>query len=255
MTRERAVFATLAALLLIAFFSSWVTLDLVFTRRSVSGAALPGQLRAFVDAAESVSVAFTGQRSTASAWTLLAYLLYAVPVAALTVLVRSVTGQAVRATAAVGGTVTLLLSALTLLIVTRTLGSEGVGLLAGGYWSTLLLSAALIAAAALLPRIRQPVLTSEQRAELGDRTRQVAAHTGAWLADRQAQVAQSTERRRIEHALGRTLDRSLIAADDTVVAQAGELVTHDLVQRARQAGVLTALLSSVAPQMTVAPER
>lgn len=82
MTRERAVFATLAALLLIAFFSSWVTLDLVFTRRSVSGAALPGQLRAFVNAAESVSVAFTGQRSTASAWTLLAYLLYAVPLAA-----------------------------------------------------------------------------------------------------------------------------------------------------------------------------
>lgn len=160
-------------------------------------------------------------------------------------LVRSVTGQAVRATAAVGGTVTLLLSALTLLIVTRTLGSEGVGLLAGGYWSTLLLSAALITAAALLPRTRQPVLTPEQRAVLGDRTRQAATQAGTWIADRQTQLAQHNEQRRIEQALGRTIDRSLLTADDTVVAHAGELVTHDLIHRARQAGVLTALLGSV----------
>lgn len=252
MTRERAVYAGLAALLFIAFLSPWITLDLVFTRRSVSGAALPGQIRAVVQAAESLSAAFTGQRSGAGVWALLTYVLYVIPVAALNLLLRSVTGGRVRTVAAITGSLTLALSALTLLIVTQTVGSEGIGLLAGGYWSTPLLGAGLIAAAAALPRTNQPVLTDEQRAALGDRTRQAATQAGTWIADRQTQLAQHTEQRRIEQALGRTLDRSLLAADDTVVAHAGDLVTHDLIHRARQAGVLTALLGSVT-QMTAAP--
>jgi uncharacterized protein YrrD len=53
------------------------------------------------------------------------------------------------------------------------------------------------------------------------------------------------EERRIKGALGRPVNRVIFDQDDKVILNVGELITHEAVERSRQAGVLDVLLTSV----------
>ncbi len=65
------------------------------------------------------------------------------------------------------------------------------------------------------------------------------------LRDLQRQSAYALEERRIKRALGHPATRVILNPQDNVILNAGELITHRAIERARQAGVLDILLSSV----------
>ncbi|NJN37988.1 MAG: hypothetical protein HC790_03440 [Acaryochloridaceae cyanobacterium CSU_3_4] len=64
-------------------------------------------------------------------------------------------------------------------------------------------------------------------------------------SDLQFQSANYIEARRIHRALGRPVTRVILDEADNVILDLGELITHEAIQRTRQAGVLDILLSSV----------
>lgn len=81
------------------------------------------------------------------------------------------------------------------------------------------------------------------------------------VSDAQERTAQQIEEERIEHALGRPVTRVILDTSDNVILNTGEIITHQAVQAARQAGVLSVLLGSVydqepplAPEALRAPE-
>lgn len=63
--------------------------------------------------------------------------------------------------------------------------------------------------------------------------------------DIQERDAQQGEVARINHALGRPVNRVILDQQDNVILNVGELITHQAVTDARQSGVLDILLSSV----------
>jgi uncharacterized protein YrrD len=65
------------------------------------------------------------------------------------------------------------------------------------------------------------------------------------LAELQAQTKQAIEEYRIKRALGRPATRVILDQQDSVILNIGELITHQAIERARDAGVLDILLSSV----------
>ncbi|MFD1730021.1 hypothetical protein ACFSC4_01155 [Deinococcus malanensis] len=59
---------------------------------------------------------------------------------------------------------------------------------------------------------------------------------------------------RVREALGRPVNRVILAPDDSVILNIGEIVTHRAVQSARDAGVLDILLDSVSKEnVTIDP--
>jgi uncharacterized protein YrrD len=65
------------------------------------------------------------------------------------------------------------------------------------------------------------------------------------LNDFQDRSAQAIEQKRITGALGRPVNRVILDQQDQVILNVGELITHQAIAIARQAGVLEVLLSSV----------
>jgi uncharacterized protein YrrD len=65
------------------------------------------------------------------------------------------------------------------------------------------------------------------------------------LSELQERASQEAEERRINNALGRPVNRVILDRQDNVILNVGELITHQAVNQARQAGVLDVLLSSV----------
>jgi uncharacterized protein YrrD len=61
-------------------------------------------------------------------------------------------------------------------------------------------------------------------------------------------TAHESEEQRVKRALGRPVNRTVLDQQDNVLLSAGELITHQAVDRARRAGVLDILLSSVDSQ-------
>lgn len=72
----------------------------------------------------------------------------------------------------------------------------------------------------------------------------VADITGS-AQDKKAQYDESAERSKINNALGRPITRLLLANDDTVILNTGDIITHKAVDLARQNDVLDVLLDSV----------
>ena len=67
------------------------------------------------------------------------------------------------------------------------------------------------------------------------------------------QASQKVEDRRINGALGKPASRVVLAKDDTVILNVGDIITHEAVEKARMAGELEVLLGSVyrkAPELT-----
>lgn len=63
--------------------------------------------------------------------------------------------------------------------------------------------------------------------------------------DLQGRSTEVIEEHRIRGALGRPITRVILAQDDTVILNVGELITHQAIHCARQSGVLDLLLNSV----------
>lgn len=100
----------------------------------------------------------------------------------------------------------------------------------------------------------------------GDRLRRGAAQTqeGArnlWeeikttMSDAQERRARAREEKQIKEALGRPVTRVILDKQDDVILNVGELITHQAIERARQADVLSILLSSVYEQGPTLPEQ
>ncbi len=74
----------------------------------------------------------------------------------------------------------------------------------------------------------------------------------------QERTAQVIEVKRIKGALGRPVNRVILDQQDTVILNMGELITHQAIEYARQAGVLEILLDSVdarSPELSAAERR
>jgi uncharacterized protein YrrD len=63
--------------------------------------------------------------------------------------------------------------------------------------------------------------------------------------DLQERSSQAVEEKRIKGALGRSVVRVILGTNDEVILNVGDLITHQAVAAARQAGVLDSLLDSV----------
>lgn len=92
--------------------------------------------------------------------------------------------------------------------------------------------------------------------ETGDRLRQGVTQaadstSSLWktlqesVIDVQQRSSQYIETRRIHRALGRPVTRVILDREDKVILNIGELITHEAIERARQANLLDILLSSV----------
>ncbi len=98
--------------------------------------------------------------------------------------------------------------------------------------------------------------TSNVLSQTGGRLREGAVQArasanGFWerlkqtSADLQQRSTQAIEVSRLKRALGRPVTRVILDQQDDVILNVGELITHRAIERARQAGVLDILLSSV----------
>ena len=72
----------------------------------------------------------------------------------------------------------------------------------------------------------------------------VADLTGS-AHEKKAQYDENAERNKINHALGRPITRILLAKDDSVILNTGDIITNRAVEMARQNDVLDVLLDSV----------
>lgn len=66
------------------------------------------------------------------------------------------------------------------------------------------------------------------------------------LSGTATEIQRTEQQQRINNALGRPVTRVILDRDDSVILNTGEIITHDAIRRADQAGVLDVLLSSVA---------
>ncbi len=112
----------------------------------------------------------------------------------------------------------------------------------------------------------QASLTGDQlRAKTADAGEQIRTGAqGLWeqvkdtAADLQERGTLAVEEKRIKGALGRAVTRVILDRNDDVILNIGDLITHQAVASARQAGVLDILLDSVytePPQLSVAQLR
>jgi uncharacterized protein YoxC len=95
---------------------------------------------------------------------------------------------------------------------------------------------------------RSPELQAKA-SEVGDELRQSVStfwedvkHRVTELKDR---TTQEVEQNRIKNALGRPVSRVILDTNDQPILDSGQLITHEAIEKAREAGVLDILLSSV----------
>lgn len=243
MTLQRKVLLGLSLLLFVAFFMRWISVDLLFTQVSLTGASLPGRVRSLIGLAESVN----SGSGTLAFWSLLLYLLYLIPVSAVTLAYLAGTGKrgvlALRPAAVLLGGITAALCAYLLIV----LGASLVPYLAGGFWLTLLTAVALTVSGLVLPAgaTGRALLTREQQADVQRLGLQALGQASSWASGKRQQVSTALEDGRLRQAVGRPLNRTLLTSQDEVLATQGSVITHALIASARNHGVLDALLGSV----------
>ncbi|TDE85740.1 PRC-barrel domain-containing protein [Deinococcus sp. S9] len=89
---------------------------------------------------------------------------------------------------------------------------------------------------------------SEEASNLIDRAK-------AWFSDKRQEAEQALDQRqqelqeqRIRDALGRPVTRVILAPDDSIILNVGEIITHKAIDAARSGGVLDILLDSVSKE-------
>jgi hypothetical protein len=200
-------------------------------------------------AGDAINSAFGGQATGASSVALLFYVLFLIPVLSGLLAWRAFSGRggrlSLRALAAVTGLTGLLLAGLLGALLSSLIGSELSELLTGGgYLLTLLTAGGLVVAAAFLKNSNRVALTPEQQAAVQARGQQALAGTGQWLGQQATRATGALEERRVRRAVGLTAGRTVLGAQDRVIAARGTVITDALIEQARAAGVLSALLDS-----------
>ncbi len=235
---QRKIMLGLATLLLVAFFMPWVD-AFIF---SLSGFSLPGKMRQLINFAQE----YGDGSSSGSFGVFLLNLLYLIPLSAAYLIYLAWTRAkgflSLRNMGLVTGAIAFVITAYLLLAYGRDVRP----LLASGFWLTMLGGLSLLVASALMrgDEGEASLLPAEQQAKLRQQGQQVVSQTSQWLGEKRQQLDHAAEQRRIQGALGLNLNRTLLDAHDQVVATPGTLITHDLIERARAAGVLAQLLDS-----------
>ena len=103
----------------------------------------------------------------------------------------------------------------------------------------------LIAAAGLGVASQGVDTVKEGAANLWDTVKAKAAELTGAAHEKKAEYDASAEQSKINNALGRPTTRVILAADDAVILNTGDLITHAAIDRAREAGALDVLLDSV----------
>jgi uncharacterized protein YrrD len=103
----------------------------------------------------------------------------------------------------------------------------------------------VIAAAGLGVASQGVDTVKEGAANLWDTVKAKAAELTGAAHEKKAEYAASAEQSKINNALGRPTTRVILAADDTVILNTGDIITHAAIDRAREAGALDVLLDSV----------
>jgi len=85
----------------------------------------------------------------------------------------------------------------------------------------------------------------EHAAGVWETIKEKAAELTGAASDKKAEYDQKSEQSKINNALGRPTTRVILDQSDAVILNAGDLITHAAVDRARAAGVLEILLDSV----------
>lgn len=255
MPPQRLAITVLSALLTLSFLMTWVRIDLGFFERKITGVALPGQLHALLNAGNAMNEAVTGQSSGVGLFALSFYVLYLIPLSAAALLFRAVTNRAgrlsIKVQAILTGALSLALAGLFGLLLSQLVGTDLAALLTGkGYGLTLLTALSLIIVPVFLKRDHPATLslTPEQQERVrhqGQQAQHALFQAGGWMKAQQQQLSERLEEARLKQALGRRIDRDLLNSVDQVVAERGTVITHALIDRARQEGVLDLLLGSV----------
>lgn len=115
-----------------------------------------------------------------------------------------------------------------------------------GYWLTLAAGLALIGIPLFLPVAgNPPILTPERQQQWKAQAEQRLGQAKDWAEEKRQQVEASAEAARIQRALGKQTTRVILDAQDNVIVPAGQVVTHEAIEAARKADVLSMLLGSV----------
>jgi uncharacterized protein YrrD len=85
----------------------------------------------------------------------------------------------------------------------------------------------------------------EEVAELNNEARVFWQNLRSNASSIQQQSARKLEEQRIKNALGRPVTRVILNEFDNVILNVGELITHQAIEEAREAGILDVLLNSV----------
>jgi uncharacterized protein YrrD len=85
----------------------------------------------------------------------------------------------------------------------------------------------------------------EGASNLWETIREKAAELTGAASERKAEYDEQAEQKRINDALGRPTNRVILDPQDHVILNAGDLITHAAINRARESGVLEMLLDSV----------
>ncbi|PQV64553.1 putative protein YrrD, contains PRC-barrel domain [Abditibacterium utsteinense] len=85
----------------------------------------------------------------------------------------------------------------------------------------------------------------ESAGSIWDTIKEKAAELTGTAQEKKAEYDDKTEQNKINNALGRPTTRVILAQDDSIILNTGDLITNAAVNHARQAGVLPILLDSV----------
>lgn len=80
---------------------------------------------------------------------------------------------------------------------------------------------------------------------LWDTVKQKTAELTGAAHEKKAEMDEAAQQQKINNALGRPTTRVILAPDDSVILNTGDIITHAAVNRAREQGVLDILLDSV----------
>ena len=93
----------------------------------------------------------------------------------------------------------------------------------------------------------------ETAANVWETIKEKTAELTGTAHEKKAEYDEASEEKKIKNALGRPVNRVILAKDDSVILNTGDIITHKAVDMARTADVLDALLDSVydaAPDIT-----
>ena len=88
-------------------------------------------------------------------------------------------------------------------------------------------------------------VAKEKAGEAWDTVKGTTSDLTESAKEKKSELDDAAQRRKINHALGRPITRIVLAQDDTVILNTGDLITHKAIRMSRDNGVLDVILDSV----------